>query len=59
MSGETKTEEPAKPDGEIPGEIEMFDGRLQQVVDSTRSGWWRFHKHYDRDGYCDNSGRGY
>ncbi|MER9665505.1 hypothetical protein [Mesorhizobium sp. M0203] len=45
--------------GEIPGRIEMFEGRLQTVVDTARTGWWRFHRHYDRDGYCDNPGRGY
>lgn len=44
---------------EIPGELEIYDGRLQKVVDASRTGWWRFHQHYDRDGYCDNPGRGY
>jgi hypothetical protein len=53
------THTPAKPNVEIPGELEIFDGRLQPVVDASRTGWWRFHKHYDRDGYCDNPGRGY
>lgn len=44
---------------EKPGEVEMFDGQLRRVVDSSRVGWWRFHEHYDRSGYCDNPGRGY
>lgn len=43
---------------EIPGELEMFEGELRKVVDASRSGWWRFHKHYDRDGYCDNPSKG-
>lgn len=44
---------------EIPGELEMYEGELREVVDASRSGWWRFNKHYDRDGYCDNPARGY
>jgi hypothetical protein len=44
---------------EIPGELEWYEGKLRPVVDGARSGWWRFHKHYDRDGYCDNPNRGY
>lgn len=44
---------------EIPGKLEYYEGRLREVVDASRSGWWRFHEHYDRDGYCDNPGRGY
>ena len=44
---------------EIPGKFEWYDGKLRQVVDPGRIGWWRFNKHYDRDGYCDNPGRGY
>lgn len=44
---------------EIPGKLEYYEGRLREVVDAGRSGWWRFHKHYDRDGYCDNPARGY
>lgn len=44
---------------EIPGRLEYFNGRLREVKDATRSGWWRFNEHYDRDGYCDNPGRGY
>jgi len=27
--------------------------------DPSRSGWWREHDHYDRNGYCDNPARGY
>lgn len=46
-------------DAEIPGKLEWFEGKLLTVVDASRSGWWRFHEHYDRDGYCDNPGRGY
>jgi hypothetical protein len=44
---------------EIPGELEWFEGRLRKVVDASRLGWWRFHEHYDRSGYCDNPARGY
>lgn len=44
---------------EIPGEVEMYDGQLRRVVDASRTGWWRFHQHRDRDGYCDNPSRGY
>jgi hypothetical protein len=44
---------------EIPGKLEYYEGRLRRVVDASRSGWWRFHEHYDRNGYCDNPGRGY
>jgi len=44
---------------EIPGKLEYYEGRLRKVVDASRSGWWRFHEHYDRNGYCDNPGRGY
>lgn len=44
---------------EIPGKLEYYEGRLRKVVDSGRSGWWRFNEHYDRDGYCDNPARGY
>lgn len=44
---------------EIPGKLELFEGKLTPVVDASRSGWWRFHEHYDRNGYCDNPGRGY
>lgn len=49
----------AKSTAEEPGVREMFEGKLLPVVDASRSGWWRFHEHYDRNGYCDNPGRGY
>jgi hypothetical protein len=38
---------------------EQFEGRWCEVKNGGRDGWWRFHSHYDRDGYCDNPGRGY
>lgn len=38
---------------------ELFEGKPRKVVDGGRSGWWRLNEHYDRDGYCDNPGRGY
>lgn len=44
---------------EIPGKLEWYEGKLLPVVDASRRGWWRFHEHYDRDGYCDNPARGY
>ena len=44
---------------EIPGELEYFGGKLLEVKNPSRWGWWRFHSHYDRDGYCDNPARGY
>lgn len=44
---------------EIPGKLEYFEGRLREVVNPNRWGWWRFNEHYDRDGYCDNPARGY
>lgn len=44
---------------EIPGKLELFEGKLTEVVNPDRIGWWRFHSHYDRDGYCDNPARGY
>lgn len=44
---------------EIPGKLEWFEGKLREVKQPHRSGWWRFNEHYDRDGYCDNPGRGY
>ena len=47
------------PEKEIPGVREMFEGRMRDVVDASRSGWWRFNQHYDRNGYCDNPARGY
>lgn len=39
--------------------IEVFEGKWCVVKDGARSGWWRFHEHYDRDGCCDNPARGY
>lgn len=51
---ETKDE-----NGEIPGKLEWFEGKLREVKNPGRSGWWRFHTNYDRDGYCDNPARGY
>ncbi len=41
------------------GVWEMFEGNMMKVINGDRAGWWRFHDHYDRDGYCDNPGRGY
>lgn len=45
--------------GIIPGKIEMYGGKLTAVLNPERTGWWRFHDHIDRDGYCDNPARGY
>lgn len=39
--------------------IELYNGKWTVVKNGDRSGWWRFHNHYDRDGYCDNPARGY
>lgn len=39
--------------------VEFYEGRWRQVLQADRQGWWRFHEHYDRDGYCDNPARGY
>jgi hypothetical protein len=39
--------------------VELVDGKWLEVKDGARAGWWRHHEHYDRDGYCDNPGRGY
>ena len=39
--------------------IELADGKWQRVLNGDRGGWWRYHDHYDRNGYCDNPGRGY
>lgn len=41
------------------GRYEPFEGQWLIPVDTSRRGWWRFHEHYDRNGYCDNPGRGY
>jgi hypothetical protein len=32
----------------------LFEGKWLPVLQPDRLGWWRFHEHYDRDGYCDN-----
>lgn len=39
--------------------IEWDYDRWRIVLNGERSGWWRYHDHYDRDGYCDNPARGY
>jgi hypothetical protein len=39
--------------------VEFVDGKWLIVRDASRGGWWRHHEHYDRNGYCDNPGRGY
>lgn len=39
--------------------IELYQGKWRAVQDGSREGWWRYHTHYDRDGYCDNPARGY
>ena len=39
--------------------VELVNGKWLEVKDGSRSGWWRHHEHYDRNGYCDNPGRGY
>ena len=44
---------------DIPGKLEYYEGKLLEVKQPHRQGWWRFHEHYDRDGYCDNPARGY
>jgi hypothetical protein len=49
----------ARREGEIPGKLELYDGELRPVINADRQGWWRFNDHYDRNGYCDNPGRGY
>lgn len=43
----------------LPEGYEMFDGKPMKVINGDREGWWRYHDHYDRDGYCDNPARGY
>lgn len=44
----------------VPYELyEMIDGNWLRVRNGDRMGWWRYHDHYDRDGYCDNPARGY
>jgi len=39
--------------------VELVKDKWLTVKDGSRSGWWRHHEHYDRNGYCDNPGRGY
>lgn len=39
--------------------IEFVDGKWLPVRNGDRLGWWRYHDHYDRNGYCDNPARGY
>lgn len=39
--------------------VELFEGNYTRVLNANRTGWWRYHDHYDRDGYCDNPARGY
>ena len=39
--------------------VEFVDGKWLEVLNGDRSGWWRYHDHYDRDGYCDNPARVY
>jgi hypothetical protein len=38
---------------------ELYESKWQKVINGDRSGWWRFHGHYDQYGYCDNPARGY
>ena len=60
MSNTKKTNtKKTKTEQEVPGIREYHDGKLRDVVNEHRSGWWRFHSHYDRGGYCDNPARGY
>ncbi len=54
----TEKEKPKDPNEGREG-YELYEGRWQKVIDGSRTGWWRFHQHYDRDGYCDNPARGY
>lgn len=39
--------------------IEFYQNQWHVVKNGNREGWWRYHSHYDRDGYCDNPARGY
>ena len=39
--------------------IEVFEGQWRVVKNGGRTGWWRFHAHYNRRGYCDDPARGY
>jgi hypothetical protein len=53
------TEQDHPPEQRADGRYEWFGGRYMKVLNGERVGWWRFHNHYDRDGYCDNPARGY
>ncbi len=46
-------------DEELPKGFERFEGKLLFVLNPEKTGWWRYHNHYDSDGYCDNPERGY
>lgn len=50
---------PRRAHEESPSKLEWFRGRLMEVKNPSRIGWWRFYEHYDQDGYCDNPARGY
>lgn len=39
--------------------VEFFQGEWKPVLDIRRTGWYRFHEHYNRGGYCDDPARGY
>lgn len=43
----------------LPAGYEMYEGKPMRVLNGDQGGWWRFHNHYDRNGYCDNPNRGY
>lgn len=32
---------------EIPEGYEMYEGKLMKVINGERTGWWRFHSHYE------------
>lgn len=51
-------QKPEDPNENKPG-YELFEGKWRKVINDDRSGWWRFHNHYDRNNYCDNPARGY
>jgi hypothetical protein len=44
------------PEGDL---VELYEGKWMRVLNGDREGYWRYHDHYDRDGYCDNPARGY
>lgn len=39
--------------------VERVDGKWMRVLNGDRLGWWRYHDHCDRNGYCDNPSCGY